>query len=76
MGMGFLQEAETLEKRDPTQRRRHSHSQLLVFVTRPDNYLVASKHPFLSQRYVISLRVIVPSKVSEPLSYRLKVNHH
>ena len=60
LGLGFLQEAETLENRDPTQRRRHSHPQLLVFVTRPDNYLVASKHPFLSQRYVISLRAIVP----------------
>ena len=70
LGLGFLQEAETLEKRDPTQRRRHSHPQMLVFVTGPGNYQVACKHPFLCQRCVISLRVIVPSELSEPLSYR------
>ena len=76
LGLGFLQEAETLENRDPTQRRRHSHPQLLVFVTGPGNYQVAGKYPFLCQRCVISLRVIVPSELSEPLSYRWRVNHH
>ena len=69
LGLGFLQEAETLENRDPTQ-RRCSHPQLLVFVTGPGNYQVAGKYPFLCQRCVISLRVIVPSEQSEPLSYR------
>ena len=76
VGVGFLQEAETLENRDPTQRRRHSHPQLLVFVTGPGNYQVAGKHPFVCQRCVISLRAIVPSELSEPLSYRGRVNHH
>ena len=70
LGLGFLQEAETLENRDPTQRRRHSHPQLLFFVTGPGNYQVAGKHPFLCQTCVISLRVIVPSELSERLSYR------
>ena len=69
MWMRFLQEAETLEKRDPTQMRRHSHPQLLVFVTGPGNYQVVGKYPFLCQRCV-SLRVTVPSELSEPLSYR------
>ena len=57
-------------KRDPTQRTRHSHPQLLVFVTGPGNYQVAGKLPFLCQRRVISLRVIVPSEINEPLSYK------
>ena len=70
LGLGFLQEAETLENREPNQRIRHSHPQLLVFVTGPSNYQVAGKHPFLCQRCVISLREIVPSELSEPLSYR------
>ena len=56
--LGFLQEVETLENRDPTQRRAHSHPQLLLFVTAPDNYQVAGKDPFLCQRSVISLREI------------------
>ena len=34
----------------------------LVLVTGPRNYQVASKHPFLCQRCVISLREIVPSE--------------
>ena len=70
LGLGFLQEAKTLENRNPNQRRRHSHPQLFVFVTGPGNYQVAGKYPFLCQRYVISLRVIVPSEISEHLSYR------
>ena len=70
LGLGVLQEAETLENRGPTQRRRHSHPQLLVFVTGSSNYQVAGKYPFLCQTCVISLRVIVPSEISEHLSYR------
>ena len=31
---------------------------------------------FLCQRCVICLRVIIPSELSEPLSYRGRVNHH
>ena len=61
VGARALQEAETLGKRGPTQRRRHSHPQLLVLVTGPRNYQVAGKHPFLCQRCV-SLREIVPSE--------------
>ena len=68
--LGFLQEAETLENRDPTQRRTHFHPQLLVFVTGPGNYQVAGKDPFLCQRCVISSREIVPSEISESVSYR------
>ena len=70
LGLGVLQEAETLENRDPDQRRRHSHSQLLVFVIGPGDYQVAGKHPFLYQTCVISWRAIVPYELSEPLSYR------
>ena len=62
LGLGLLQEAETLGKRGPTQRRRHSHPQLLVLVTGPRNYQVAGKHPFLCQRCIISLREVVPSE--------------
>ena len=62
LGLGILQEAETLGKRGPTQRRRHSHPQLLVLVTGPRNYQVAGKHPFLCQRCVISLMEIIPSE--------------
>ena len=68
--LGFLQEAETLEDRDPTQRRTHSHSQMLVLVTGPGFYQVAGEYPFLCQRCVISLREIVPSEISESVSYR------
>ena len=67
--LGFLQEAEILENRDPNQGRRHSHPQLLVFVTGPGNYQLAGKYPFLCQTCVISLRVIVPSELSERLGY-------
>ena len=74
--LGFLQEAETLENRDPNQGRGHSHPQLLVLVTGPGHYQVAGKYPFLCQRCVINLRVIVPSELSEPLSYRKRVSHH
>ena len=74
--LGLLQEAETLGNRDPTQRRRHSHPQILVLVTGPSNDQVAGKHPFLCQRCVISLREIVPSELSEPLSHRWRVNHY
>ena len=70
LGLGFLQEAETLENRDPNQRRRQSHPQLLVFVTGPGNNQVAGKYPFLCQTCVINLRVIVPYELSEHLSYR------
>ena len=76
VGLGFLQEAETLENRDPTQRRTHSHPQLLVFVTGPGNYQVTVEYPFLCQRCVISLREIVPSEISESVSYRWRVKHH
>ena len=76
LGLEFLREAETLENREPNQRIRHSHPQLLVFVTEPRNHQVAGKYLFLCQRCVISLREIVPSKLSEPLSYRWGVNHH
>ena len=69
LGLGFLHEADTLENRDPTHRRGHSHPQLLVFDWLR-NYQVAGKHPFMCQRCVISLRAIVPSELSEPLSYR------
>ena len=62
LGLGLLQEAETLGKRGPTQRRKNSDLQLLVLVTEPRNYQVAGKHPFLCQRCVISLREIVPSE--------------
>ena len=62
LGLGYLQEAKTLENRDPTQRRRHSHPQILVFVTGPGNDQVAGKLPFLCQRCVISLMEIVPSE--------------
>ena len=69
-GLGFLQEAETLENRDPTQRRTHSHPQLLVFVTGPGHYQVAGKCSFLCQRCVISLRETVLSEINESVSYR------
>ena len=62
LGLGILQEAETVNKRGPTHRRMHSHPQLLVLMTGPRNYHVAGKHPFLCQRDVISLREIVPSE--------------
>ena len=62
LGLGLLQEAETLGKRCPTQRRRHYHPQLLVLVTGPRNYQVAGKLPFLCQICVISLMEIVPSE--------------
>ena len=45
-------------------------SSTLFLVTGPRNYQVADKYPFLCQRCVISLREIVPSELSEPLSYR------
>ena len=70
MGLGFLQEAEKLKNRDPTQRRTHTHPQLLVFVTGPDNFQVAGKYPFLYQRCVISFSEISPSEISESVSYR------
>ena len=70
LGLGFLQEPETLENRDPTQKRAHSHPQLLIFVTGPGNYQVAGKDPFLCQRYVISLIEIVTYEISESVSYR------
>ena len=70
LGLGFLQEAETLENRDPNQRRMHSHPQLLVLVIGPGNYQVAGKYSFLCQTCVISLMAIVPSELHEPLSYR------
>ena len=70
LGLGFLQEAETLENRDTTQRRTHSHPQLLVFVTGPGNYQVAGKYSFLCQICVINLTEIVPSEISESVSYR------
>ena len=62
LGLGLLQEAETLGNSGCTQRRRHYHPQLLVLVTGPRNYLVAGKLPFLCQRCVISLMEIVPSE--------------
>ena len=39
-------------------------------VTGPSNDQGADKHPFLRQRCIISLREIVLSELSEPLSYR------
>ena len=39
-------------------------------VTGPSNDQGADKHPFLCQRCIISLREIVLSELSEPLSYR------
>ena len=68
--LGLLQEAETMENRDPTYRKTHPHPQLLVFVTGPGHYQVAGKYPFLCQRCVISLREIVSSEISESVSYR------
>ena len=62
LGLGLLQEAETLGNSGSTQRRRHYHPQLLVLLTGPRNYQVAGKRPFLCQRCVISLREIVPSE--------------
>ena len=62
LGLGLLQEAETLGNSGCTQRRRHYHPQLLVLVTGPRNYQVAGKRPFLCQRCVISLTEFVPSE--------------
>ena len=45
-------------------------------MTGPGNYQVAGKYPFLHQRCVICLRAIVPSELSESLSYRWRVSHH
>ena len=70
VGLGFLQEAETLENSGQIHRKIHSHPQLLVFVTGSSNYQVASIYPLLCQRCVISLREIVPSEISESVSYR------
>ena len=39
-------------------------------VTGPSNDQGKGKRPFLCQRCVIRLREIVPSELSEPLSYR------
>ena len=64
VGIVFLQKAETVGNRDPTQRRRHSHPQLLFFVTGPGNYQVTGKHPFVCERCIISLSAIVPSELS------------
>ncbi|XDB65878.1 hypothetical protein AB1E18_019188 [Capra hircus] len=44
LGLGLLQEAESLGNRYATQRRRHSHPQLLVLVTGPGNDQVAATH--------------------------------
>ena len=51
-------------KQGPHPEEKALSPQLLVFVTGPSNYQVAGKHPFLCQRCVISLRVIIASKVS------------
>ena len=74
LGLGLLQEAETLGKRRPTQRRRHYHPQLLVLVTGPRNYQVAGKLPFLCQRCVISLMEIVPSEEKAMTTYYSVLN--
>ena len=44
-------------------------------VTGTSNDQVAGKYTFLCQRCVISLREIAPSELSEPLSYRWRVDH-
>ena len=44
-------------------------SSTLVLVTGLRNYQVAGKYSFLCQTCVISLTVIVPSELSEPVNY-------
>ena len=71
LDLGLLQEAKTVENRGPIPRGED----ILILnswsvVTGPSNDQGADKHPFLCQRCIISLREIVLSELSEPLSYR------
>ena len=71
LGLGLLQEAETVGNRGPIPRGED----ILILnswsvVTGPSNDQVAGKHLFLCQRCGISLRESVLSELSEPLSYR------
>ena len=71
LGLGLLQEAETVGNRDPIP--RGEGTQILNFwsvLTGTSYDQVAGKHPFMYQRCGISLRKIVLSEISEPLSYR------
>ena len=70
VGVGIPAEGRDTGKQEPHLEIRHSHPQLLVFVTGPGNNQVAGKYPFLCQTCVINLRVIVPYELSEHLSYR------
>ena len=63
LDLGLLQEAETLENREPTQRRTHFYPQELVFVTGHGNYQVAGKIHFCVKD-VSLVREIVPSEIS------------
>ena len=60
-GWGFCRSRSTGPKRPHTEEKALSSS-TLVLVTRPRNYQVEGKHPFLCQRCVISLREIVASE--------------
>ena len=70
VGVGVPAGGRNTGKPGPHPEEKALSPQLLVFVTGPSNYQVAGKHPFLCQRCVISLREIVPSELSEPLSHR------
>ena len=70
LGLGLLQEAETLETGTPPTREGILILNPSYVVTGTSNDHVAGKNPFLCQRCVFSLREIAPSKLSEPVSYR------
>ena len=71
LGLGLLQEAETLGNKDSIPRGEDTlNLNSWSVVTGPSNDQGADKHPFLCQRCIISLREIVLSELSEPLSYR------
>ena len=56
-------------KQGPHPEEKALSSSTLVLVTGLRNYQVAGKYSFICQTCVISLTVIVPSELSEPVSY-------
>ena len=75
VGAGAPGGVETWGNRDPFPEKKAFILSFLSVVTGPSNDQGADKHPFLCQRCIISLRKIVLSELSEPLSYRWRVSH-
>ena len=62
VGAGAPARGRNTGPKEPHSEEKALSSSTLVLVTRPRNYQVEGKHPFLCQRCVISLRQIVPSE--------------